>query len=448
MERFISQPNSTFYRRWNFFILCITLYNIIEIPFRICFKPHLPPHFYFIDYFLDACLIATIGFNFFRGYYADGMIVTEPAKTAAHYLHKKFPRQATASFPLDFIALCSGVGTQVIPWLRLPRLLWSPEILTFFNDLERNVKVNPGYIRLIKLALAVLIWAHTFGCVFFYIGSLEIPTGNSWLIAQHLENESLFTQYVRSVYWSMTTMATVGYGDIVPVTRAETIFVLFAEFAGVSIFAYLVGSIAILVANLNAVTQAYRHKMDAVHNYLKLRDIPAGLEERIKNFYDYLWFRSNGIDDAEVLKDLPVSLKTETALYIHRKGLSQVPIFQGISPLCLNAIVKLFKNEIYTPGDYIIRQGEIGKEMYFISRGTVEVVSGDGKTVFATLRDGAFFGEIALLFAERRTASVKALTYCDLFCLKKEDLQSVLKDYPDLEQDMLRIAKERYNKGM
>lgn len=358
-----------------------------------------------------------------------------------------------ASFPLDVIALLvirSGyvpdIGLEILVYFRIPRLLWSLHILEIFQNLEKNIQLSPGYIRLLKLTLAVFINTHWLGCFFFYVGSIE-PADQSWLHHQSLEFSTIFSQYLHSIYWALTTMATVGYGDIIPRTNLEIIYVLFAEFIGVSTFAYIVGNIAMLVSNLDARAEAYRQKMDSVNNFLRFREIPAPLKDRVKSYYDYLWSRNKGIKEEEILSDLPSALRTEVSLYLYRDVLAKVPIFQKADKIFLNALVKILKPVVFSPGDYIIVQGEIGKEMYFISSGQVEVCSANGDQIYATLHGGDFFGEVALLFAEKRTASIRSVNFCDLFCLTRDDLEAVLKDYPEIATLMKKTAQERYKKN-
>jgi voltage-gated potassium channel len=81
--------------------------------------------------------------------------------------------------------------------------------------------------------------------------------------------------------------------------------------------------------------------------------------------------------------------------------------------------------------------------MYFVSRGELEVVSKDGQTVFSTLTDGDFFGEIALILKQPRTASVRATTYCDLYRLDRELFERVLSHYPEVAAKIQERAEER-----
>ena len=85
--------------------------------------------------------------------------------------------------------------------------------------------------------------------------------------------------------------------------------------------------------------------------------------------------------------------------------------------------------------------------MYLITRGEVEVLDDAGKRV-KLLKDGDFFGEIAILPSKderRRVANVVAKTSCDLFVLDKADFQRILREHPQFSQSVARIAKERYD---
>jgi len=94
---------------------------------------------------------------------------------------------------------------------------------------------------------------------------------------------------------------------------------------------------------------------------------------------------------------LPDKLKTEIAIHVHLGTLKQVKIFQDCEPGLLTELVLKLKLQVFSPGDYICRKGDVGREMYIVKRGKVSVVGDDGKTVFVTLGGGCVFGEVAKL---------------------------------------------------
>lgn len=102
-----------------------------------------------------------------------------------------------------------------------------------------------------------------------------------------------------------------------------------------------------------------------------------------------------------------------------------------------------YQLQVFSPGDYICRKGDVGKEMYIVKRGRLSVVADDQKTVLATLSAGSVFGEVSVLdiagnkTGNRRTANVRSLGYSDLFCLAKKDLWDTLADYPDARKSLM-----------
>lgn len=116
-------------------------------------------------------------------------------------------------------------------------------------------------------------------------------------------------------------------------------------------------------------------------------------------------------------------MKAEIAIHVHLDTLKRVEIFQNTEAGFLCALVLRLQPVLFSPQDYVCRKGEIGKEMYIVNRGKLQVVADNGKTVLATLRAGSYFGEISILnmgpAGNRRTASVRSVGYSDLFCLNK-----------------------------
>eukprot|EP01015_Nassula_variabilis_P000946 TRINITY_DN10518_c0_g1_i2.p1 TRINITY_DN10518_c0_g1~~TRINITY_DN10518_c0_g1_i2.p1 ORF type:complete len:224 (-),score=57.81 TRINITY_DN10518_c0_g1_i2:11-637(-) len=86
---------------------------------------------------------------------------------------------------------------------------------------------------------------------------------------------------------------------------------------------------------------------------------------------------------------------------------------------------------------------DVGEEMFFIIQGTVKIMSSDERTVIVRLKEGSFFGEIALLQQVRRTASVVAETVCVLYVLRKDDVDKVFQNYPELKKKLDDQAKKR-----
>lgn len=103
---------------------------------------------------------------------------------------------------------------------------------------------------------------------------------------------------------------------------------------------------------------------------------------------------------------------------------------------------------MFSPGDFICRKGDVGKEMYIVKRGRLSVVGDDGNIVLATLSDGSVFGELSILnirgnkTGNRRTANVRSVGYSDCFVLSKQDLWEVLEEYPEAKEMLIERGKQ------
>ena len=252
-----------------------------------------------------------------------------------------------------------------------------------------------------------------------------------------------FSKYLRALYWCITTLATVGYGDIVPKTNPQTVYAMVVMLIGVGVYGYVIGNVTSVIANIDLAKRHYLEKMESLAAFMRYRNIPPRLQRRLRDYYAYLWENQLVYDESSVMADLPDSLRTEVALFLRRDFIEHAPLFRGASHELVREMALQLRPVVFTPGDFIILVGQYGRNMYFISRGTVEIIAPDGKTVLDTLKDGQFFGEVALLFVQPRNASVRAVDYCDLYTLDKDTFDHVLARYPEFAAHIKEEAERR-----
>jgi len=210
---------------------------------------------------------------------------------------------------------------------------------------------------------------------------------------------------------------------------------------GVFLLAALIGNTLQLISNLNETEETLRKAMDTVNIFMSKRKVPSSIRKRIRLYYEYM-LSKDGMDDEQILGGLPDHLRYDLCLYLNRDLIRKVPFFYDSEVGFIKRLAIHLKPQLYSPGDSIVKVGEIGDSMYFISRGRVEVLSGDGH-VLKVLKSGAFFGEIAILFKTKRTASVRATKYTHVCVLKKADLDATLTEYPQYIPRIHSIAQMR-----
>nr|CAH8824263.1 unnamed protein product [Trichobilharzia regenti] len=266
-----------------------------------------------------------------------------------------------------------------------------------------------------------------------YVNSNMIPLTSTTPQGTHLFREIQSStdnhgeyEYLHAFYWSMLSLFPVG-GFPTPNCPVAYFYLICEGYC----------------------TKEFQARLDSVKNYMTLRRVPAALQERVINWFDFLWYTNKITDEDKVLQNLPYKLKAEIAIHVHLNTLKQVEIFQDTEEGFLSELVLKLRVVLFAPGDYVCRKGEIGKQMYIVNRGKLHVLGDDGHTVLATLHAGSYFGELSILNlgnnGNRRTASVRSLGYSDLFCLSKSDLWEVLKEYPNARSKLEADAYKKMN---
>lgn len=327
------------------------------------------------------------------------------------------------------------VTNGLLPLLTLGKLLRVAQRMIRWRQHEVQ---HANLLRLLFFIYWLLLVAHWLACGWL---ALDGPTKFS---SESDPPTDGLTRYLRALYWSVTTLATVGYGDITPAANAQLVYTMGVMLLGVGVYGYVIGNITSLLANIDLAKSHYRESMERLGAFMRYRDIPIPLQRRLRDYYTYLWEnRLGGYGESTVLADLPESLRAEVAIFLRRDFIQRAPLFKEASQEFIRDLALQLRPQVYTPGDYIFRFAQDGQEMYFISRGAVEIVARDGETVLNTLHDGDFFGELALLFRQPRTASVRAVDYCDLYVLGKDAFDRVLVRYPTFAAHIQDEAEKR-----
>lgn len=324
-----------------------------------------------------------------------------------------------ASIPFDVLTWAFDLehGLQVLPFIRLFRLVRIVKIYSIVH----NMTIVPKIIRVQILIVSTMIFVHWIACI--------------WVIIHPPGEQNHTEYYVKSLYWAVTTLTTVGYGDISPTTMVGRIYTMIIMIAGVGFYGVVIGGVTNAIGQANKYREETEEKFADLSLFMRHYKVPKKIQQACFKYYQHIFQQRIGQNDQKIIADLPLALQQELKNYMNMKLISELSIFDGCSSACLKTIANELEQTFYSPGQYMIKVGDIGEEMFIIHHGDAEVTLEDG-TVVATLGEGQFFGEVALLEETTRTANVRAKNYCDVYKLNKSDFLDVIKKFPELFKNM------------
>ena len=434
-------PQSTLKKLWDAFIGISTLACTIIIPFNIAF--HLNEHPEFEKFLWNFDLVVTclffldivISFRTARIHELDQSVLREPKAIAMSYMFSgEFAVDVISVFP--FFLFDSSTINFVIKLFVFSRFLRIFKLFKQWNRISWFIShvLGSNYSQVLSIMFWLPIILHVLSC--------------GWLRVNNTTyDDQILLHYVQAVYWCTTTITTIGYGDITPdrTNIMALTYTMVVQIIGAALYGFSIGNIANLLAKRDALKTHHLEKMDRINAFFRYRKIPQNLQTQAHNYFNYIWLTQRGYDENSVLNELPTNIKTEVALYLKRELLDKVEMFHNSSDSLKREMALNMQSAIYLPNEMIINYGDIGEEMYFISKGKVSVISADMKTTYATLYEGSFFGEIALLKETVRTANVQAVEHCDLYILNKQTFDRVISRYPDFADTIKNMASQRQN---
>ncbi|XP_063113599.1 cyclic nucleotide-gated cation channel beta-3 isoform X1 [Cavia porcellus] len=438
LPRSIDSHTDQFYLLWLLLVTIAYNWNCWLIPLRVVFPYQTPDntcYWLIIDivcdiiYLCDMLLIQP-RLKFIRG----GQIIEDSNELKRHYRSStKFQLDVASIIPFEVFYLFFGYNTM----FRTNRMLKYTSFFEFNHHLESIM--NKAYIyRVIRTTGYLLFILHVNACVYYWASNYEGIGTTKWVY----NGEG--NKYLRCYYWAVRSLITIG-GLPEPQTLFEIVFQLLNFFSGVFVFSSLIGQMRDVIGAATANQNNFRVCMDHTIAYMNTYSIPQSVQSRVRTWFEYTWYSQRMLDESDLLENLPTTMRLALAIDMNFSIISKVDLFKGCDTQMIYDMLLTLKSAIYLPGDFVCKKGEIGKEMYIIKQGEVQVLGGpDGAQVLVTLKAGAVFGEISLLATRggnRRTANVVAHGFANLLTLNKKTFHEILVNYPDSEKLLMKKAR-------
>ncbi|XP_057204123.1 potassium/sodium hyperpolarization-activated cyclic nucleotide-gated channel 3 [Triplophysa rosa] len=460
----IIHPYSDFRFYWDLTMLLLMVGNLIIIPVGITFfkDEHTPPWIVF-NVVSDTFFLMDLVLNFRTGIVKEDNteIILEPQQIKIKYLRSWFVVDFISSIPVDYIFLIVETRidsdfyktaralrivrfTKILSLLRLLRL---SRLIRYIHQWEEifhmTYDLASAMVRIVNLIGMMLLLCHWDGCLQFLVPMLQDFPADCWVSKNKMVNDTWGQQYSYALFKAMSHMLCIGYGMYPPVGMTDVWLTILSMIVGATCYAMFVGHATALIQSLDSSRRQYQEKYKQVEQYMSFHKLPADMRQRIHDYYEHR-YQGKMFDEESILGELNEPLREEIINFNCRKLVASMPLFANADPNFVTSMLTKLRFEVFQPRDYIIREGTIGKKMYFIQHGVVSVLTRGNKET--KLSDGSYFGEICLLTRGRRTASVRADTYCRLYSLSVDHFNEVLEEYPMMRRAFETVAVDRLDR--
>uniref|UniRef100_A0A3B4GGZ7 Voltage-gated delayed rectifier potassium channel KCNH4 n=1 Tax=Pundamilia nyererei TaxID=303518 RepID=A0A3B4GGZ7_9CICH len=446
-SRFILLHYGTFKAGWDWLILLATFYVAVTVPYNVCFT---------VGGGRDEDILLNFRTTFVS---TSGQVVYDARSICVHYVTTWLFVDLIAALPFDLLyafnvsIACISVQYFGVHLLKTVRLL---RLLRLLQKLERYSQYSAVVLTLLMSMFALL--AHWMACVWYFIGRREIE--RTWNSSQHYGNvsgsetasgtaggsgsfsvldggPSMRSSYVTSLYFALSSLTSVGFGNVSANTDSEKIFSICTMLIGALMHAVVFGNVTAIIQRMYSRRSLYHTRTKDLKDFIRVHRLPKALEQRMLECFQTMWSVNNGIDVSEVRSCyFPDELRADIAMHLN-KELLQLPLFESASRGCLRSLSLIIKTSFCAPGEFLIRQGDALQAIYFVCSGSMEVLKDN--TVLAILGKGDLIGSDSLTKEQviKTNANVKALTYCDLQYISLKGLREVLRLYPEYAQKFI-----------
>ncbi|XP_046875665.1 potassium voltage-gated channel subfamily H member 8 [Hypomesus transpacificus] len=392
-SKFILLHFSTFKAGWDWLILLATFYVAVTVPYNVCFigDDDLTRSTTVSDIAVEILFIIDIVFSFRTTYVSkSGQVIFDARLICIHYMTTWFIIDLVAALPFDLLYAFKVSVVSVVHLLKTVRLL---RLLRLLQKMDRYSQHSTVVLTLLMSMFALL--AHWMACIWYVIGKKEMEANAyswdiGWLheLGKRLESPydalemgngtgasgpSLRSVYIASLYFTLSSLTSVGFGNVSANTDAEKIFSICTMLIGALMHALVFGNVTAIIQRMYSRWSQYHTRTKDLKDFIRVHHLPQSLKQRMLEYFQTTWSVNNGIDSNELLKDFPDELRSDITMHLNKEIL-ELSLFASASRGCLRSLSLHIKTTFCAPGEYLLRQGDALQAIFFVCSGSMEVL--------------------------------------------------------------------------
>ncbi|DAZ94690.1 TPA: hypothetical protein N0F65_000005 [Lagenidium giganteum] len=451
---------------WDCLLVALITWILVSVPFELSFselRPNTRKAMLTFDLAIDILFVIDIVLNFMTAIESDGKLHFSFRNIVRHYVRGWFVFDVVWTVPMYIVLAVPpwtpwpGISSQLAvtkPWLyplfRCVRALRVFSLFRIRRRLEYSLRISSKVSSLGSFLFVVFALAHVFSCTFAYLAFGDEEHLSYALDSRTLEEDTPQTKYIASLYWSMMTMTTVGYGDLTIRSNLGRLFSIGAMAVGGGVFAYGITNVVALFQQLYVEETEHQHKMDQVNTFMHHRSLPRKLCDEVRANFFHLKKAAHEkkMHDHQLFQQMSRTIQSKVASKFCEDMMPhRMPFLVGCSAEFIHELYLNMEVRCFLPGEDIIRQDEFGTELHFLFVGHVVVFLGQVRV--AAFGPNTSFGEFGIFNPRKpRLATIQAMDFCETHCMDRRMLLAVLVRHPFMLYSIKQLATLRSKKGL
>ena len=392
--QFFIKPDSNILKILDCFVFIMTFYCLISYPLFLginyiyCRTGSLWNFSIIFDFFVDFVFIIDFLISNFIGYYnSDDILKTNIFDIILHNLKRWFLPDLICAIPIKtfftiFDTKCKNIGYLIsykytnnhsyllilLRLIKIIKILHKNKFLKYLDESLDKYEFYNNYYDFFKNILISFIVVNLIACIFLFLGKNEYP---SWIINYGFEEENFHKLYFLCIYYIITTVTTVGYGDLVCITTKEKVFGIIVEVVGIFAYSWVISSISNYVKSQSDAEEEYLNKYKILEDIkLKYPDLSDDLFDRINR---YIKTKQNNEDqEKNLIEELPITLKNVLVYSMYEPIIKNFIFFKNFDNKdFIVRVLFCFKPILGIRNDILIKDGDFIEDIIFVKSGKI-----------------------------------------------------------------------------
>ena len=392
ISKYFIQPNSHLLIILDFIIIVCIFYDLIYIPLFLgmndlyCNQGSFWKFFNIVELVIDCIYIFDLFIFFFVGFYEEDILKTGIKSMFIHYLKNWFIINFLTAIPFKtiftiFDKSCKDIGflssykysNQFFYLLICIRLIKVLRLIhnKFFEYCEEKLdkyEIYNNYLGFIKGITVFFLTLHVVSCIFIFIGKND---NESWINKFNFQENNFSELYFLGIYYLITTVTTVGYGDLTCTTPNEKVFGIIIEIVGIVAYSWILTSISNYVKSKSDQKEEYFQKYKILEDIkISYDDFSDDLFQRIDRYIKHKHKNEN--EEKNLIEELPISLRNTLVYNMYEPIIQNFVFFKYFDNKdFIVSVIFAFKPIIAIKNDILIKDGEFVEDIIFVKSGKI-----------------------------------------------------------------------------